>query len=418
MKNTKVQKPVENTPRFFYGYILVGASFFYMVFMLGIFYSFGVFFKPLLNEFGWTRADTAAASSLNWIMQGALAFVVGRGTDRFGPRLMLAFCGFIFGLGYLLVSQMSALWQFYLLYGGMIAVGMGGAYIPIASTVVRWFVKRRSIMTGISFAGAGLGTLIGPPIANWLISIYDWRTSYIIQGIVALVSLTLLSQLMKTSPSQVGQRPYGDNVLKATTREDGKSFSLWEALGTSQFWLLFSIFYCVGFCANIILVHLVPHTTDLGFSAASAAGILGVVGGAGFIGRIIFGGIGDKIGNRRVSIVVFIVIGGSLLWLLGANEIWMLYFFSAIFGFVYIAISISQSAMVAALFGLKSHGLILGATTVGYCIGAAVGPFTAGYIFDVTGSYVPAFVASIIFTAIGMITSLLLKPTEKLGGKI
>ena len=174
------QSPTRAKPQRFYGYIVVVAAFFIMVLMFGIFDTFGVFFKPLLTDFGWTRAVTSGAFSLYWIIQGLLAIVVGRVNDRFGPRVVITFCGFIFGLGYLLMSQVSALWQLYLFYGVMIGTGMSGAFVPLTSTVARWFVKRRSMMTGIVVAGIGIGGLIAPPVANWLISIYDWRypTSY------------------------------------------------------------------------------------------------------------------------------------------------------------------------------------------------------------------------------------------------
>ena len=171
MASREVQQLSKMAPRFFYGYIVVIAAFFIMLLMWGIFFTFGVFFKPVLTTFGWTRAVTSGAFSLNWIIQGLLSIVVGRVNDRLGPRIVLTVCGSILGLGYLLMSQISTLWQLYLFYSVLIATGMSGAFVSLASTVARWFVKRRGIMTGIVVAGSGLGGLIAPPVANWLISV-------------------------------------------------------------------------------------------------------------------------------------------------------------------------------------------------------------------------------------------------------
>ena len=111
-------------PGFFYGYVIVLIGFFNMLLMFGAFYSFGVFFKPLSTEFGWTRATTSGAYSLAMFLSGLLAIVMGRLTDRFGPRVVLTLCGFLLGLGFLLMSQVSAIWQLYLFYGVIIGVGL------------------------------------------------------------------------------------------------------------------------------------------------------------------------------------------------------------------------------------------------------------------------------------------------------
>ena len=351
MANQKVwQSPTGAEPRFFYGYIVVVAAFFIMVLMWGIFFTFGVFFKPLLTEFGWTRAVTSGAFSLSWIIQGLLAIVMGRVNDRLGPRIVITVCGSILGLGYLLMSQISTLWQLYLFYAVLIAIGMSGTFVPLASTVARWFVKRRGMMTGIVVAGTGIGGLIAPPVANWLISIYDWRVSYIILGSIALVVVVLVAQLLRRDPTQVGQMPYGENKEETGLKGGTEAFSLKEAASTRQFWLIFSMFLCLGFCMNTILVHIAPHATDLGFSAANAANILATVGGVGVIGRVVLGSAADRIGNRQVFIIGFVLMAAALFWLVPATEAWTLYLFAAVFGFASGGCVMSESPLVAGAF--------------------------------------------------------------------
>ena len=168
--------------RFSYGYIVVVAALCIMLAMYGTRSVFGVFFKPMLTEFGWTRALTSGAHSLSMVVQGSLAVIMGGFNDRLGPRIVLTLSGFLVGLGYLQMSQIGAVWQLYLFYGVLIGTGMGGVFVPLLSTIARWFTARRSMMTGVVATGIGIGTLLEPPVANRLISIYDWRTSYIIIG--------------------------------------------------------------------------------------------------------------------------------------------------------------------------------------------------------------------------------------------
>jgi len=237
MVSQEVRQSPGSEPKFFYGYIVVGAAFFTMVVIFGVYLAFGVFFKPVLTEFGWTRAMTSGAFSLSMVVHGLLGIVMGGLNDRFGPRIVMTLCGFLLGLGYLLMSQIGAVWQLYLFYGLIIGIGMGGSWVPLLSTVARWFATRRSMMTGIVVAGIGIGTLIVPPVANWLISTYDWRTSYIILGSIVLVVVVLAAQFLRRDPAQMGQVPYGgsrggEQMLKVDT----EGFSLREAVYTRQFY--------------------------------------------------------------------------------------------------------------------------------------------------------------------------------------
>ena len=412
MVNKYVRRSLD-TRRFFYGYIVIVASFCIFMVMYGTRFAFGVFFKPMLTDLVLTRAEISGAVSLSWIMQGLASIAAGRVNDNLGPRIVITACGIILGLGCLLMSQISTLRQLYLFYGVVIGVGMGGSFVPLTSTVARWFAKRRSMMTGIVLAGNGIGILLGPLLATWLISRYEWRLSYIIIGSIALVAIILLAQLLRRDPAQVGQMPYGENkdakqVLKPAT----KAFPIKEAVYTRQFWLLSGMSLCLGFSLQAILVHIVPHATDLKISAINAANILAAIGGVSVIGRFLLGSAGDRIGNRQVFIIGFALMAASLLWLVSATEVWALFLFAAVFGFAIGGCVTSPPTLVAKLFGLNSHGLILGFTSLGFCLGGAAGPFVAGYIFDMTNSYQNFFVICAAVSVIGLILTVLLTPPK------
>ena len=163
----------------------------------------------------------------------------------------------------------------------------------------------------------------------------------------------------------------------------------------------------------VILVHIVPHATDLDISTASAASILATVGGVSIAGRVALGAVADRIGNKRIFLIGFALISISLLWLLQATDAWMLYLFAAVFGFAFGGCTAAMAPLVGKLFGLSSHGWLLGITEFAWTIGGALGPFAAGYIFDVTGSYQVAFMITASIGILGLILTWSLTPIRK-----
>jgi len=406
--------PDTRTPKFFYGYVIVAAAFVMLTVMGGTYYSFGVFFSPLLVEFSWTRAMTSGAFSLCLMVEGMLGIVMGRATDRWSPRIVITLCGFLLGLGYLLMSHISALWHFYLLYGVIIGIGLGGLWVPPVSIVVRWFTKRRNMMTGIAIAGTGVGGLIAPLLANWLISTYTWRLSYVILGSIVLVLIILAAQFLKRDPAQVGQLPYGENGREVQGLQmENSALSLREAVYTKQLWLVSGMFLCFGFCVFSVMVHIVPHAIELGIPAASAANVLAVIGGVSIAGKTIMGAATDRIGTRMGIIIGLILMIVTLTWLIVARELWMLYLLAAFFAFGYASMVALMSPIVAELFGLSSVGALLGIVNFAATIGCATGPVLAGWLFDINGSYQLAFLICVAVSITGLILTLFLKPTHR-----
>ncbi len=404
-------------PRFFYGYIIVGITFLILLVVCGTYYTYGVFFKPILNEFGWSRAVTSGAYSLSFLLFGLLGIFMGRLNDRFGSRIVAVICGFFMGLGYLLMSLVSNVWQIYLFFGVVVAIGFSAAYVPLLSTLARWFVRKTSLMTGIAMSGIGVGAIIMPPIAGWLISKYGWRTSYIIMGIIVLVLIIVAAQFLRR-PVQVGELLPGDNeaiAAEASLEAGGLHFR--EAVRTKQFWMLCGIFAPMALCIQAVIVHIVPYATDLGISAVTAASILSIIGGLSIVGRIGMGTVGDRAGNKRALTIGFIVMLFAFIWLLAVRGEWALFLFAVVFGFAYGGLIILESPIVAELFGLRAHGAILGAIHFGTSIGGATGPLAAGGIFDTTGNYHIAFVVLAGLSAVGLILTLALRPMRNKVGR-
>jgi MFS family permease len=399
--------------QFFYGYLVVTAAFFTMIVLWASFYAFGVFFKPIVSEFGWSRAVTSGAFSLCSIFMGGLSIAMGGLNDRLGPRLVMTLSGLLLGTGYLLMSQLQEVWQMYLFYGVILGTGMGGGFVPMMTTVVRWFVQLRGFMTGIVAAGIGIGALIGPPIVNWLILTYGWRRSYGILGITVAVFIVSSAQVLRTDPSHMGISAFGQhrNRKQDPIPETG-GVSFGEAVHSRSFWLLFSLIFCFGFCVFSVMVHMVAHAIELGSSPGQAARILATIGGLSIVGKLLLGRAVDIIGSRKVFIIGFAMMAAASFWVIPARMTWMLYSFAWVFGFAYGGCVTAESPIVAELFGLRSHGLILGVIAFAFATGGAFGPWLCGYLFDLSGAYRWSFFACATLSTMGLALSMILRPDK------
>ena len=309
------------------------------------------------------------------------------------------------------MSQVSSLWQVYIIYGLIMAIGMGSCFIPITSAIPRWFVKKRGIAMGITVAGAGLGGMILPNLTQWLISSYGWQQTYIILGLVTFTIIVPLAQFTKHSPQRIGLRPYGDDGTVETKQSPvsiTEEFSFKRSIKTGQFWFFGLTLFCFFLYLQLIRVHIAPYAVDIGFSAMTAAGILSIIYGGSVIGRLTMGFTADRIGARPALTACLFTLTLALTWLLFAQDIWMFYAFAVIFGVAYGGMISLQWLAPAELFGLSSLGMIAGSLNFFSNIGGAVGPLLAGSIFDVTGSYRLAFLICLVLSALAVILSLIL----------
>ena len=394
-----------------YRYVIAAACFAIQAIGIGFYVSYGVFFHPLNAEFGWSRSTIAGASSVAFIFMGLFGILIGRLNDRIGPRIMMTVCGCIFGLGYLLMSRIHAVWQLYFFYGGVIGIGLSAIDVIPLSTTARWFVRNRGTMTGFVKVGTGAGQFAVPLMASFLITTYGWRTSYLIMGTAVLLLLVSIGQFLRRDPGQMGFLPEdAEKTPVGRPYATGDDLTLREVLRTRQFRTICFANLTAGFCLMSILVHIVPHAQDLGASAPKAAGVLATIGGVSIFGRFLSGLAVDRVGSRVIMIICFILLMGGLLWLQVARELWMLYLFAVIYGISHGGIFTAISPMVAEYFGTTSHGALFGIVVFSGTIGGSIGPFLAGYIFDITSGYGPAFWLFTVTSVLGLFMIISLKP--------
>ena len=398
--------------KYFYGYNIVGACFVIQGVCIGAMFTYGVFFKAIQVEFGWSRAIISGASSLAFLIMGAGGVLAGRLNDRIGPRTIIVASGISLGLGYLLMSGIQTPWQLYLLYGILAGIGFSTPDVITLSTVTRWFERRRGMMTGLVKVGTGSGQLLVPLIATALIAAYGWRNAYLIIGAVGLVAIVAVAQVMRRDPQGMGLLPYGQNNRpnSAMTGSSEQSVSLRQATRMNQFWIICVAEFTIFCCLLTMIVHIVPHATDLGLSTVTATGVLSTIGGVSMLGRIVMGTANDKIGGKRSLIICFIVLICGLIWLQIASEAWMLFLFAVIYGFAHGGFFTVMSLMVAELFGTGSHGVLFGMVLFSGTIGGSIGPLLAGSSFDMTGSYRIVFAALTGIALFGSVMITLLRP--------
>ncbi len=235
-----MRNPITNKP-LHYGWIVVAGSMTVLAISSLTGFSFGIFLKPVTSEFGWERGSFSLAVSITLLGSGLLSILTGRLSDKHGPRFLVTAGGLLVGTGFLLMSRITALWQVYLIFGFLIAVGTSTMVVPITSTIPRWFATRRGIAMGLTFSGVSIGTIIGPILTQSLISIQGWREGYMMLGVVSLLLAPLVAQVLRHSPEQVGVRPYGEDQSRRnepTTETSYASVSLKQAMRTSRFWIL------------------------------------------------------------------------------------------------------------------------------------------------------------------------------------
>jgi MFS family permease len=402
-QNSPWQRQSEK-PVLFYGYIIVATSFLIQIIAWGMFNAYGVFFSPLLTQFGWSRATVAGALSLSQILIGIGAIFLGNLNDRFGPRILMTSCGILAGLGYLLMSQINSIWQLYLFHGVIVGIGLSGTDVVLLSTTARWFIKRRGVMSGIVKMGTGTGIMIMPLFLAWLILDHGWRGTYAIMGAVLFVLVVSGAQLLRRDPAQMRLLPYGEATGEsALARPVDTGLNLGQACRTRRFWMLCLAYLTVFFCTLSIIVHIATYVGDIGLPASFGAIIVSIIGGASILGRLIMGITADRIGSKGALLVCFAILIAAFSWLQVAASLWALSLFALAYGFCHGGFYVLTSTTVAEFFGTRSHGLILGIVIFSGSVGGSIGPIVTGYIFDTTASYQAAFILFLALAIIGFI---------------
>jgi MFS family permease len=394
----------------FHGWRIVVAALVMMCVQAGTAaYSFGVLFKPIMYEFGWSRGTTSIAQSIFILMGGISGLLIARLIGHINIKTLVFLGAVIGGTSFLLLSRVTNIWHLYLLYF-FVGIGLGGGagFVPIAIIISNWFTRRRGMAMGIASAGIGLGAMVLAPLIGYAIQFFGWRMTYILMGLLVFaVDIPLALLVLRMKPQEMGLLPDGEEPLRtreaALVEESSRNHSMEStdklehggiAIWTKSwpFWLL-----CLGFAlAQIgevsIVIHEVPFLTDMGIPAGIAAGALGLTGGIGGIGKVTFGWLADKLSLRYVTILCFTLQLLGVLILLRVHSVAMVWLFVVEFGFGMGGMTTLLPLAVGDLFGIASFATVYGFVQLLVIGVSTAGPSCAGFIYDATGSY------SIVFT--------------------
>ena len=421
MEEVTLKEPIiaPRRSRFFYGWVVVGISFLTLAVGGSTNGSFSIFYLAILKEFHWTRADTAGAFSLSMLVFSACGPLVGWLFDRFGSRRIMPFGVIVLTIGVLSSSFISSLWHLYICYGILMAAGVTHiGFIPNVIIISNWFFRHRALALGIAHAGRGVGTLILIPLIQYAIQTVGWRTAYLLLGgLVFIVLFPLLTIFQRGSPREKGltqlggpdELPNGGGRLK---RYGGPSLP--EALRSYRFWTLSLISLISGAGFSGLFVHAVVYMNDVGYSTILAATILGLAAIFRSGGGIVGGFFSDRFG-RESTFTVFSVLtfaGTSFLIFSDAELPVLIYAFAILYGLGSGGTSTIYSSIQADIFQGKNFGLIFGVIQTATGIGAALGPWLTGLIYDTLGTYLPAFQGLLAIHVISVIGIWIVAPRK------
>ncbi len=405
-----------------YAWIVVAAVFIATVLSAGVRSSFGIYLKPLEEEFYATRASVSLVGALSILANGVIQPLIGHLLDRYGTRTVAICCLLVACLGVLASSIATDLWQLYITFGIVVSAAVGGPATVMAAVVAaRWFTKHQGLVMGILAGGFSTGQLIFLPLLMQLNVVYGWRMSYLLLGLGIAVLTVPIGLLIRSDPSDIGKKPFGASessaarLAKAAEDEEAR-IPLIRAIRTRGFWMLALTFGICGYSsAGLIGTHFVTYAVERGFDNMTAAAALGVMGVVNTAGTLISGFLTDRVGNKNLLAAIYIIRGLALLFLLVVDDPLKLNLYAVIFGMSYIATVPPTTSLTARLFGRLSVGAIFGVIFMTHQIGGALSSFLTGLIFDYTRSYSIGFLigAILCFAAAMMAFSIKEQPARK-----
>ncbi len=398
--------------RIYYGWRVVAVGFALLLLMFGMRLSFGLYIKPLAENFGASRASISGSQSLYMIVYALFALITGSLADRYGPKIVMVGGSLFMGIGMLLASQISSVWQYYLAYGVLVAIGSGAMYVPITGVVSKYFTKQRNFALGITASGAGLGQFLIPPFMQSIVEAQGWKTAFFYTAVLMLVFGVTLPWLLlkgKGFPKDAGISYPDDSInhkedassmaAGSVTVRSQKHYTLREAMRTAPFWNYFVMYFIICFIMDgTIFVHMYPYLTDLGFSGQTAAKSLSILGLISTIAMIPLGPLGDRVNKRILLTALLAVHTLLLLWLVNIRGDLSLWGFIIAYGILLGAAWPLTVSILSDIFGSTSVTSILGACTIAFGIAGLIAPWVAGYIFDLYRSYEPIFYFTVILS--------------------
>ena len=406
---------MEQPHRFFYGWVIVFAGLTLSLIMYGVIESFAIMFKPIAGQFGWDRGTVSVASMINWIAFGLAGLICGALSDRFGSQRIIVLGSLLFIAGTLFMSRVQSLWQLYLCFGILLALGRSAAGVPLTALVTKWFTQRQGLALAL-VQSQNIGSAVFAPLTVFLLAEYGWRGTYLWYGLGALliVPLALLMRDHQAKIVPLSQPTYASEDRARPLRAEPADLTLSQALRTRAFWTLNLMVLGCCMCHSCVLLHGINHMTDVGLAAASAARVFAIMAIFGMMGKIANGLIADKVGAKW-AVSGFLAFQAFMLpFFLAAQDSWSFYVWAVFFGIGYGGPMPVYAMLFREYFGTKAIGAILGVFFMTASLGMGSGGMMGGFLYNLFGSYTVPFITSTSTGTLAAILALTLPSPKRL----
>ena len=387
-----------------YRWVIVAAGGLLGCVAIGGMFSLPVFLQPLARDTGWSVTGVSSAMTIGFLAMACTSMIWGTLSDRFGPLPVVLTGSVVLAASLALASLATSLLAFQFIFGVMVGSATAAIFAPMMACVTGWFDTHRSLAVSLVSAGMGMAPMTMSPLAAWLVSNHDWRSSMQIVALVVAAIMIPVSLLVRRAPA----------LLNGPATPSGEAaqpdMSLAQALRSPQFIiLLLTNFFCCATHSGPI-IHTVSYAISCGIPMVAAVTIYSVEGLAGMGGRIAFGLLGDRFGAKRVLVLGLLAQAFGALGYVFVRELAAFYTVAAVFGFIYAGTMPLYAVLIRENFPLRMMGTVIGGTAMAGSLGMATGPLAGGLIYDAFASYAWLYIGSWAFGLGAFLIILTFKP--------
>lgn len=404
----------------FAGWYVVLGSFLIMLITYGVRYSFGVFVKPMLAEYGWSMTIIQLGSSINLIVYASTGVFTGWLMDRIAPKWIMIVGILVTSAGLILAGQVKSPLGLYVAYGVLVGAGSSGCGMVVCTSAVgKWFDRRKGLAIGISSMGIGVGTMLMAPLAGYIVKYHGWRSGFLSIGITMTIVGIFISFVFmgKKSPgdsesSSESGRADTDTKSLPFAMEFERKPSLKPVLKTIQYWILVFCNACAVMTVMLTFNLQIVYAIHQGINALEAAAALGLIGVTGSCGKFFFGWLCDRVRDAKYAASAgFMIMAVGIFILYQVKTVALLYPFALIYGFGYGSLAPVMPYLVSDLFGRQLLGATYGLLIFfAFGLGGSIGPLLGGFIYDKTGTYDVGWLISMLALLFVGVAILALKP--------
>ncbi|WFU44662.1 MFS transporter [Bradyrhizobium sp. CB82] len=396
-----------------YRWVIVAAGGLLGCVAIGGMFSLPVFLQPIAKDTGWSVTGVSSAMTIGFLAMAFTSMAWGTLTDRFGPLPVVLTGSIALTLSLTFASHATSLIAFQFIFGLLVGASCAAIFAPMMATVTGWFDTHRSLAVSLVSAGMGMAPMTMSPLAAWLVSSHDWRTSMQLVALVVGAIMIPVSLLVRRPPALANPQAAAPEVGALQSE-----MSLGEALRSPQFLVLIvTNFFCCATHSGPI-IHTVSYAVSCGIPLISAVTIYSVEGFAGMGGRIAFGLMGDRFGAKRVLVSGLLAQAFGALAYVFAHQLATFYAVAAVFGFIYAGTMPLYASLARDNFPLRMMGTVIGGTAMAGSLGMATGPLAGGLIYDAFSSYAWLYIGSWLLGLCAFLMAMTFRPFARPQGEV